>query len=296
MPAISPGDADDQFKLLGVTFGSTLTDSSKFVQIDPATGQGAVIGIIGTNSLNSLARDKFGTYYSVKDTYPTFPNELGNRLVTIDPLSGNLTSTSILDFGGEFVDVRDLAFSSDGTLYALQDIFDSGNDVLYRIDLANTRTVGNDVVTGTTLIGLTGTRGIQSIGFSPNGILYGWDVGPNGGPGKGLVTIDTTTGVATDVNPSIGSVTNTIQAIAFGPDGTLYGAYHSLYRIDVSTDAITLIGSGAYSDIRGLVVVPEPRSLQLIVHIDCAVSDRITFTATRWLGYLQKKRPPDCLL
>jgi hypothetical protein len=254
-------DADDQFQLLGVTFGSTLTDSSKFVQIDPLTGQGAVTGVIGTNSLNSLARDKFGTFYSVKDTYPSFPNELGNRLVTIDPLSGNLTSTSILDFGGEMSNVRDLAFSSDGTLYAIEDIFATSNDVLYRIDLGNTHTVGNDVVTETTLIGFTGTRGIQSMCFSPGGILFGWDVVE-----KGLVTIDTATGVATDVNPSISSSSmEAIQAMTFAPDGSLYGAYHSLYQIDAVTGDLTLIGSGAYSDIRGLVVVPEPRSIELIV-------------------------------
>ena len=256
-------NAYGQFQLLGVTFGPALADSSTFVQIDPVTGQGVVTASIGTRDLNSLAKDPFGTFYSVKDTYPTFPNEIGNRLVTIDPLSGNLTSTSILDFGGEASNVRDLAFSSDGTLYAIQDDFDPGNDALYRIDLGNRHTVGNDVVTGTTLIGSTGLRGIQAIGFSPNGVLYGWDVGGQVA-GKGLVTIDTTTGVATDVNPSINSITS-IQAITFGPDGNLYGAYQSLYRINVVTGDITLIGSGAYSDIRGLVVVPEPGSLQLIV-------------------------------
>ena len=85
-------NAYGQFQLLGVTFGTAFEDSSKFVQIDPVTGQGVVTGSIGTRDLNSLARDKVGTFYSVKDTYPTFPNDLGNRLVTIDPLSGNLTS------------------------------------------------------------------------------------------------------------------------------------------------------------------------------------------------------------
>ena len=65
----------------------------------------------------------------------------------------------------------------------------------------------------------------------------------------GLFTIDASTGVATDVNPSQGS-TN-IQCLAFSPDGTLYGAQNGLFTIDIATGVPTYVG-GSLSDVRGM--------------------------------------------
>ena len=86
----------------------------------------------------------------------------------------------------------------------------------------------------------------MSITFNSGGTLYGWD------GTAGLVTIDTDTGLATDVNPNQGGTLN-IQGIAFGSDGILYGACNNLYKINTSTGVWTHVGGG-YDDIRGLEV------------------------------------------
>jgi hypothetical protein len=39
------------------------------------------------------------------------------------------------------------------------------------------------------------------------------------------------------------------------PDGTLFGARESLFKINVTTGKTTLIGSGGYSDIRGIAFI-----------------------------------------
>ena len=67
-----------------------------------------------------------------------------------------------------------------------------------------------NVATGVgTLIGSTGLEALVSITFSSGGTLYGWD------GTVGAVTINTATGLATDVNPNQGGTLN-IQGIAFG--------------------------------------------------------------------------------
>jgi len=109
-----------------------------------------------------------------------------------------------------------------------------------------------DVTTGmVTLVGSTGQPGVQALAFSPDGTLFGWDIR------RGLATINTSTGLATLVNPGFKPdvVDHNIQGMAFAPDGTLLGARESLFTINVKTGIPTLIGSGGYSDIRGLAFI-----------------------------------------
>jgi hypothetical protein len=162
-------------------------------------------------------------------------------LITIDPATGKGTQVAILDFPVYPASVRALAFSPGGVLYAVNCRPGAGLQPhdLYTINVATG--VG-------TLIGHTGD-GVQGLAFSPGGVLYGWDVV------LGLVTINTATGAATDVNPAIGG-TGDIQSIIFGPDGKLYGGCNALYIIDPTTGAYTLVGSGGYSDVRGLEFAP----------------------------------------
>jgi hypothetical protein len=105
-----------------------------------------------------------------------------------------------------------------------------------------------------TLVGNTGQSGVQGIAFSHYGTLYGWDVS------FGLVKIDSTTGLATLVDPAPPGGRTDIQGLSFGPGDTLFGvgggvggtSPGSLYTIDLTTGKTTLIGSGSYSDSRGI--------------------------------------------
>jgi hypothetical protein len=170
-----------QFDLVGVQW--SFTNSSVFA-LNGATGQGVAIGLSGVTSLNSLARNSAGVLFSVG------VGDAGNQLVTINPLTGVATSVAALNFGADTPSVRGLAFSSNDILYAINNGGDPGSasddDNLYTINLQ----------TGSaTLVGNTGFPGIQSLDFSPQGVLYGWAVGGCGDcSGPGLVII----------NPSIG--------------------------------------------------------------------------------------------
>ena len=79
--------------------------------INPTNGVGSVIGLTGFNYLNSLARDKSGNLYSA----------CGNQLIRINPATGAGTSVANLNFDlAQSLDIRGLAFSPDGFLYAIQ--------------------------------------------------------------------------------------------------------------------------------------------------------------------------------
>jgi hypothetical protein len=226
--------------------------------IDPATGTGASVGTSNVNGLNSLAADASGTLYSVSGVTP---------LVTIDPQTAVATTVTALQ---PSTDVRDLAFSSSGVLFAIRDggltngVFDP--DDLVTIDRA----------TGAvTVVGSTGRGTLQALAFSPCGTLYGWDVS------YGLVMINTATGAATLVDPAaVAGTAADIQGLTFAPDGTLYGAREALFRVDASSGATTLIGSGGYSDVRGIAFTGTSSR---------AVSPAVIFIAWAWMiltGYI----------
>jgi len=215
--------------------------------IDETTGVGTLLGPSGFSGLNSAASDSEGTIYSVA----------GREIITIDPITGAGTLVTTLDFGA----VRGLAFSPDDILYAIFDGGFSGGlflpDDLYTIDLSN----------GTpSLIGSTGSVGLQSLAFSPTGDLFSWDVSNVAGE-EGLATLNLTTGAATFIDPNGPSVDTDIQALEFAPDGTLFGIRNSLFTIDPTTGVTTVVGSGGYSDVRGLAFAttststPEPSTL-----------------------------------
>ncbi len=218
----------NNWTLLGVSWYAN--PNSPLTAINPATGVASIIGPTGFNYLNSLARDKSGNLYSV----------CGNQLIRINPATGAGTVAANLNFNlAQSLDIRGLAFSPGGGLYAIQIKYDPAvfrnKYFLYQVNIATG--VG-------TPIGSTGLEGLLSITFDKGGTLYGWD------GTVGLVTINTATGAATDVNPSVNGV-NYIQGIVFGPDGLLYGANDKLYKINTSSGALTPVG-GTFNDIRGL--------------------------------------------
>ena len=234
--------------LIAIDFNGTL------VEIDKTTGVGVPIGGSGVvNGLNAVASDSTGTFYSAGGTGLNVDNDL----YTFDLLTGVASSIATLNLG-PVVSVRGMAFSPGDTLYALN----NGGGLTSTIVDDELYTI-NPLTGMGTLVGSTGLTAIQAISFSSAGALFGWDIG------LGLLGIDPLTGIATDINVAIGATAN-IQTIAFDTDGTLYGAGDALYTIDTITGMVTLIGSGGYTDVRGMdfmavrVVVPEPTTLALL--------------------------------
>jgi hypothetical protein len=214
--------------------------SGFFFELDSATGSGTWIGPTGFSATNSLARDASGALYSVGNG----PGGGPTALVRLDPATGAGTFVRFLQ---QPTDVRALAFSSADVLFAIRhdpDDFDRPHDL-----------VTIDVATGAVKpVGNTGVRGIQALTFSPSGTLYGWSIH------FGLVVIDPQTGSATQVDPAAtpGSVPD-IQSLAFAPDGTLYGAREQLYVVDPKSGAATSVGSGGYTDLRGIEFLGRSR-------------------------------------
>jgi hypothetical protein len=239
--------AQPNFNFIGVDwFGDVWT-------VSPTTGSISFIGATGLYGLNALAADNSGKLFAAGSSLVAPPV---SDLVTINPMTGHVDSRTLLDFGNRITDVRALAFSQAGTLYAINNGggFGIAEDELYTVDPSTGRA---------TLVGSTGLDGIQSLDFSPQGVLYGWGLGQT--IGVGLVTFNLVTGRATDVNPAVYGTAD-IQSIVFAPDGNLYGARDALYRINVASEALTLIGSSG-ADIRGIEVVPEPSLLSLLLSV-----------------------------
>lgn len=91
--------------------------------------------------------------------------------------------------------------------------------------------------------GLTALEGLADVG----GTLYGWD------HVAGLVTINKTTGAATDVNPAIGG-TSAINALEVTPDGHLLGFGDKLYSIS-RTDGSFIARGGNWPNLIGSACV-----------------------------------------
>ena len=181
-----------QAALLGVTFGGDV------YSINESTGAGVFVGSTGSTRLNSLTEDGAGGFISATSAPPTASG--GGVLVSINGSTGSGTVGPSINLGATPVSIRGLAVSPTGTLFASNNP-DPGSVTtgtqLYTID------------TGTgvgSLIGLTGVIGMQALTFSSSGTLYGWNGGGAGGSiTTGLVTLNTTTGQATDVNAAVDS-------------------------------------------------------------------------------------------
>ena len=223
--------------IIGVTFGEN-GGISQSVKIGEETGKGFVFAPTGFFALNALAKHSAGILVSAGEDPDYGATKL---LVFIDPRTGFGSAGPLLDFGEVAPDIRGLAFSPDGILYAVNNTGPPGGlnpDDLFIVDLN----------TGFgTLVGHTGVTGLQDLAFSPSGVLYGWDVN------EGLVIIDPANGIATDVN-TLQDGNTAIQAISFTPAGELLGAGSDLVSISPITGAVTSIGGGGYPQVRGIIV------------------------------------------
>lgn len=210
-PDVNPGPP-----IIGVSWNGFV------YEIDRTNGDAVAIGASGFSCVNSMARHPSGTLYAAS----------GNNLITIDPTTGVGSVVAVIDLG-EPVSITSMAFSRDGTLYAVQ--YASGK--LYTIDIAS----GNG-----TLIGSMGQWVyLMGLAFSPEDVLYGWWVL------NGLVKIDRSTGAGSLVDPS-SLHDDYIQTLAFDEKGLLYGGGNGLYIIDTNTGRPMRIGNGGQPDIRGM--------------------------------------------
>ena len=217
--------------LVGCSQGGSL------FRIDPTTGVGSVIGPIGVIGTNSMAKDANGAIYSA-DTL---------KLIRIDPQTGAGTVARALQTA---TDIRGLAFSPAGVLYAIRNGGDPG-----AVDVPDDLVTIDTGTGAVTLVGSTGLSSLQALEFAPNGTLYAWDLG------DGLVVVNPSTGAGGIVNPTYKPSAD-IQGLAFGPNCVLFGARDALYTINQSTGVETLVGSGGYTDVRGIEFVEdveEPR-------------------------------------
>jgi len=236
--AASPASAD----ALGISWGGDV------YSVDTATGSGTLIGASGFVGTNSMAEHN-GVFYSATGNHLT-----GSEIFTIDPVTGVgtlVTTTS------SAMDIRGMAFAADGTMYVVR----QGGASTAVSDPDELWTV-NATTGATAFVGNLGRADFQALGFAPSGALYAWSIN------EGLFSVNVATGAATDVNLAVGTDGADVQTLDFAADGTLFGATSALYTIDSGTGAVAFVGSGGYSDLRGLSInsnpVPEPSTFVLV--------------------------------
>ena len=217
---------------------------------------------------------------------------VGETLVTIDPITGTATAIGSL---GAFGPVTEIEFRDDGVLFgstgqltsniitinpltATETLigthqfgatngleFDSTSNLLgsYFNPNISVDLVIIDQSTGQFIetLGVIGSMTITGLTFHPDGTLYA--VGHNGGgtPSR-LYTIDPATGMPTLIGP-IGF--NTIGALEFGLNGVLYAGVGifggssagDLITIDPNTGVGTSVGPTGFAGISGLSFIPE---------------------------------------
>jgi hypothetical protein len=207
----------------GALFGSTAnvspTASAHLVRINPATAQ---VTDIGSFSVGSTMSDI--TFDRTTGTLYGWHAAGDHSLYTVDLTTGLATQVGTLsrgDFGG-----GGLAADAAGNIYSTPDGVTAANPTL--------RTV--DKVTGatTTVASLSGgplSNNINALDFDSAGTLYGIN-NDRGLPSRThLVTIDTATGVNTDIGGSL----DNLDAIAF----------QSIAAAVPEPAALTLFGAGA---------------------------------------------------
>jgi hypothetical protein len=208
-----------------------VTWEGQAVRLDQTTAAATTIGPCGFVDLNSLARLSDGQLVAASKS-----GAVTARILKVDPVTGD---ADMLHF--PFLnDIRALAVSPSGVLYAIDSNASGTQNTLYWLDLSVP--VGDSSIKH--FVGQTTIAGIQGMEFAPDGSLYAWSVT------HGLVLIDAATGSTTDVNGAIDG-SSIVQTLAFAPDGTLFGAYEFLYRIDLMTGQTTQVGGPTNASIRG---------------------------------------------
>lgn len=235
--------------LYGVT-GASNTPSSLYT-IDTATGAATLVGATGFSHVTGLSFDPTtGILYGhVSDIF----NSGATQLITINPQTGAGTL-----IGTTGIQVPDMAFRSDGTLFAWSEWSNGGNQIddLFIINkVTATATIVAESGTGTSNTGLA---------FSTNGTLFMKS-------GLSLFTVNPDTGATTTVG-SISGPFNLNNALAFNSDTVGFSILRPdnqnsvLYLLDTETITATEIGNMGVAGMAALafVAVPEPATIVLI--------------------------------
>ena len=197
--------------------------------VDVNNGQARLIGPTGAALCNAMALHDH-------EFYATSRSGTLHQLVKIDRITAQATVV-IANLG---VDIRGLC-TEENTDNLFGIVNGAPIDRLVRIDLT-TGTVTN--------IGNTGLTGIQALDTAGGVLaLTAWDVN------VGLVRIDRTTGVATDVDPNLGTQGANIQFLGLqllNGGLRLLGGNTTLYEIDRFNGVVTALGAITGSpDLRG---------------------------------------------
>ena len=189
--------------------------------VDPSSGISTFIGDTGHHNYfwNGLSQDQNGrivaAYGNFVDAY---------WIYEIDPLTGAASPIIQTPFYG----VEALSFGPNGELFVVNDpkgpTFGGIHD-LYSVDLA----------TGViSLIGSTGLFEIKALDYFDGG-LFGFDIH------TGVVSIDLSTGIATDLNPNFRGPLGATASMCFDDHGALYYIDHAIWMMDK--------GSGIYNPV-----------------------------------------------
>ena len=185
--------------------------------LDSFTGAVTTIGS-GLPGQNAAARDDHGRIWSTS----------GSTLTVLDPTAPNAT----IPLPGLNIDLRGLANAGAQYLWGIEN---GTPDLLVRVD---------KVTGATTVVGPTGFGELEALEqFDYR--LYAWDLT------HGLVRLDMQTGAGTDINPALGGGAATIAWLSTRADGAVVGGKDSLYRIDTTTGATTLLANLGGIDLRG---------------------------------------------
>lgn len=178
--------------------------------------------------------------------------QAGRQLVTLDGDTG--AAIASLGDTGDFFSA--LAFDATGTLFALTHDDASTPSALYTLSLA-------DATPGfVTSLGNGGYG--EALGFDPaSGLLYH----ASGYPGDDPIfeSVDPADAFQTTALPLGGDPFDEVLGLTGDGGAGLYmtdylgiAGVSNLYRIDLDSETVTLVGGLGFSDARGLVLVPEP--------------------------------------
>ncbi|HEY4416848.1 MAG TPA: hypothetical protein VGO57_14245 [Verrucomicrobiae bacterium] len=226
--SVTAQDADQE--LYGITFFN-----NQLIAIDPATGQGTLVGSLNATLSGYGIAARYGRLYTFN------PNS--DQIVEINPATaavGRTINIGVTNLLGE----GDLAFRADGTGFlvsALHADTSVAND-FYTFD----------VIAGTShKLGST-TVSVDALAFDGGNVLYAL-----GQDDVNLYIVDQTNGTMTAVGPLGVAMSSPFAGMTFGPDGNLYAAINDqLYLVDKTTGAASVVSTNVldfgFSSVSGL--------------------------------------------
>jgi len=232
--------------------------------VSQTTGAVSIVGHpAGVSRLSGLAYDTatnvlYGSTLSPAGGFPPPTGPRASNLITLDRNTGALLTSAPVTAGGVQLSLSDIAFQpGTNTLFGITNPDGAGGVApgnLYTINLT----------TGVaTLVGNTGLF-FDTIAFAPNGTLY------LSGEQLGMMGPDATTDQLDTINPSNAMILSTVKtsdffgALAVRSDGTIFGGngdQHTLFTVNPTTGAETVVGDTGTNFVGGLVfVTPESGS------------------------------------